>query len=142
MPVSFIGQPFTEYTVDDFAAITAVNLAGFFRLTQGIMADVDTRRSGHVVNVGASLVDHASSTQPAALTALTKGGLDAVTRCARHRIRRTRHSRRRGGPGNHQDPSPPNLSYEGLAELRPLGPVGEISDVVDRIFYLDQARFP
>ena len=30
----FIGKPFTEYTVDDYAAVTAVNLAGFFHITQ------------------------------------------------------------------------------------------------------------
>jgi NAD(P)-dependent dehydrogenase (short-subunit alcohol dehydrogenase family) len=30
----FIGKPFTDYTVDDYAAVTAVNLAGFFHITQ------------------------------------------------------------------------------------------------------------
>ena len=30
----FIGKPFTDYTLDDYAAITAVNLAGFFHITQ------------------------------------------------------------------------------------------------------------
>ena len=30
----FIGKPFTDYTLDDYAAITAVNLTGFFHITQ------------------------------------------------------------------------------------------------------------
>ena len=30
----FIGKPFTAYTPDDYAAMTAVNLAGFFHITQ------------------------------------------------------------------------------------------------------------
>ena len=30
----FIGKPFTEYTADDYAAVTAVNLAGFFHVTR------------------------------------------------------------------------------------------------------------
>ncbi|HKO27269.1 MAG TPA: SDR family NAD(P)-dependent oxidoreductase, partial [Solirubrobacteraceae bacterium] len=30
----YIGKPFTDYTLDDYAAITAVNLAGFFHITQ------------------------------------------------------------------------------------------------------------
>jgi NAD(P)-dependent dehydrogenase (short-subunit alcohol dehydrogenase family) len=29
----YIGKPFTDYTVEDFAAISAVNLAGFFHIT-------------------------------------------------------------------------------------------------------------
>ena len=30
----FIAKPFTEYTADDYAVITAVNLTGFFHITQ------------------------------------------------------------------------------------------------------------
>ena len=29
----YIGKPFTEYTLDDYEAITAVNLTGFFHFT-------------------------------------------------------------------------------------------------------------
>jgi NAD(P)-dependent dehydrogenase (short-subunit alcohol dehydrogenase family) len=36
-----------------------------------------------------------------------------------------------------QDPA----SYEGIAALHPLGRVGEISDVVDGIMYLERATF-
>ena len=32
-------------------------------------------------------------------------------------------------------------SYEGLARLHPVGRIGEISDVVDGILYLEQASF-
>jgi len=38
------------------------------------------RGGGHVVNVSTSLVDHADSTRPSALPALTKGGLVAASR--------------------------------------------------------------
>jgi NAD(P)-dependent dehydrogenase (short-subunit alcohol dehydrogenase family) len=30
----YIEKPFTDYTLDDYAAITAVNLTGFFHITQ------------------------------------------------------------------------------------------------------------
>ena len=33
----FIGKPFLDYTYDDFAAMTAVNLDGFFHLTQRVV---------------------------------------------------------------------------------------------------------
>ncbi len=76
----FISKPFTEYTPDDFAAITAVNLAGFFHLTQRAIRQMVTHGGGHVVNITASVADHADSKSPSALTSLTKGGLAAVTR--------------------------------------------------------------
>ena len=75
----FIGKPFTDYTVDDYASITSVNLTGFFHLTQRVISHMVTQGSGHVVNVTTSLVEKADSRTPAALTALTDG-LCAVTR--------------------------------------------------------------
>ena len=74
----FIGKPFTDYTLDDYVLITSVNLAGFFHLTQRVIGQMVTQGSGHVVNVTTSLVDNADSKTPAALPALTKGGLAAV----------------------------------------------------------------
>ena len=76
----FIGKPFTEYTPDDFAAVTRVNLAGFFHITQRAIRQMATHASGHVVNITTSLVEHPISESPSALASLTKGGLAAVTR--------------------------------------------------------------
>ena len=70
----YIGKPFTDYTIDDYLAITAVNLAGFFHMTQRTIPQMLNRGSGHIVNVSTSLVDHADSARPSALPALTKGG--------------------------------------------------------------------
>ena len=47
----YIGKPFTEYTLDDYAAITAVNLTGFFNITQHVIRQMLTQGSGHIVNV-------------------------------------------------------------------------------------------
>src|SRR6185295_8504691 len=37
----FIAKPFTEYTEADFASALAVNLAGFFRVTQLAIAEME-----------------------------------------------------------------------------------------------------
>ena len=55
----YIGKPFTDYTLKDYAAITAVNLTGFFHITQLAIAQMVEQTSGHVVNMSTSLVDHA-----------------------------------------------------------------------------------
>jgi NAD(P)-dependent dehydrogenase (short-subunit alcohol dehydrogenase family) len=136
----FIGKPFMDYTRDDYKLITSVNLTGFFNLTQPVIGQMVLQGTGHVVNVTTSLVDKADSRTPAALTALTKGGLAAVTRSlaieyASHGVRVNAVAL--GVIRTTDDAS----SYEGLAELHPLGRVGEIEDVVDGVLYLERASF-
>jgi NAD(P)-dependent dehydrogenase (short-subunit alcohol dehydrogenase family) len=137
----FIGKPFDEYTADDFAAVTAVNLAGFFHITQRAVRTMLIQGNGHMVNISSSLVDHANSHRVAALTSLTKGGLAAVTRSlaieyASRGIRVNAVSL-----GVIKTPTYGAESYEGIAALHPIGRVGEISDVVDGILYLERATF-
>jgi NAD(P)-dependent dehydrogenase (short-subunit alcohol dehydrogenase family) len=136
----FIGRPFTDYTVDDYALITSVNLAGFFHLTQRVIGQMVTQGSGHVVNVTTSLADNADSQRPAALPALTKGGLAAATRslAIEYASRGIRvNAVALGVIRTRDDPA----SYAGMANLHPLGRLGEISDVVDGVLYLEQATF-
>jgi NAD(P)-dependent dehydrogenase (short-subunit alcohol dehydrogenase family) len=137
----FIGKPFADYTPGDFDAITAVNLAGFFHITQRALRQMVTQGSGHVVFVTTSLVDSADSRRPAALTALTKGGLVAVTRslAIEYAARGVRVNA--VSLGVIKTPAHDPASYQGMAGLHPLGRVGEISDVADGILYLERATF-
>src|SRR5271170_3237817 len=75
----YIGKPFTDYTLEDFNALIAVNLAGFFHITSRAIKHMLDRGAGHIVIVSTTLVEYANSTTPAALQTLTKGGLVAVT---------------------------------------------------------------
>src|ERR1700755_647946 len=64
----FIPKPFTEYTDDDYDAITGVNLRGFFEVSRSAVGAMLSRDGGgHVVNVSTSLVDNANSQIPSAL---------------------------------------------------------------------------
>jgi NAD(P)-dependent dehydrogenase (short-subunit alcohol dehydrogenase family) len=137
----YIGKPFTDYTPDDYAAITSVNLTGFFHITQRSIRQMITQGSGHIVNISTSLVDRADSTRPSALAALTKGGLAAVARSlaieyASRGIRVNAVSL-----GVIKTPVHDPASYDGMAALQPIGRLGEISDVVNGILYLERATF-
>ena len=103
---AYLEKAFTDYTVDDYAALTSVNLAGFFHITQRVIPQMVIQGHGHIVNISTSLVDEADSTRPAALTSLTKGGLVAVARSLA--IEYTSHGgpRERGVPRCHSDPGP------------------------------------
>jgi len=76
----FITKPFTQYSEADYAAIVAVNLTGFFHITQLAVAEMERQSSGHIVQITTSLTDHAITGVPAVLAALTKGGLNAATK--------------------------------------------------------------
>jgi NAD(P)-dependent dehydrogenase (short-subunit alcohol dehydrogenase family) len=137
----YIGKSFTDYTLEDYAAITSVNLAGFFHITQRVIRQMETQGAGHIINISTSLVEHADSTRPCALATLTKGGLAAAARSlaieyASRGIRVNAVSL-----GVIRTPMNDASSYQGMGGLHPLGRVGEIDDVVDGILYLERATF-
>jgi NAD(P)-dependent dehydrogenase (short-subunit alcohol dehydrogenase family) len=137
----FIGKPFTDYTVDDFDAITAVNLAGFFHITQRVIRQMASQGSGHIVNISTSLVAHAGSDRPSALAVLTKGGLAAVARSLAIEYASRGVRVNVVSLGVIRTPIHDPASYAGMGALHPLGRVGEVSDVVDGILYLERATF-
>jgi NAD(P)-dependent dehydrogenase (short-subunit alcohol dehydrogenase family) len=138
----YLSKPFTEYTETDYALITGVNLAGFLWLTQLAVADMLRRRRGHVVNLSATVADRADSGAPSALTALTKGGLAAVTRSLAVEYASRGIRVNAVAPGIIQTPAHPPESYTGLGDrLPPLGRVGQVSDVVDAVLFLESAPY-
>jgi NAD(P)-dependent dehydrogenase (short-subunit alcohol dehydrogenase family) len=75
----FLSKPFIEFTADDYARNMAINVAGFFHITQRAAAAMLEQGSGHIVSITTSLVDQPMAGVPAALAALTKGALNAPT---------------------------------------------------------------
>jgi NAD(P)-dependent dehydrogenase (short-subunit alcohol dehydrogenase family) len=138
----FLSKPFTDYTAEDYALVVGVNLGGFFWLTQRAIAEMLKRYGGHVVNISATIADYADSSSPSVLAALTKGGLASATRSlaveyASRGIRVNAVS-----PGIIQTPMHPAESYEDLGDrLPPLGRVGQVSDVVDGILFLEASPY-
>jgi NAD(P)-dependent dehydrogenase (short-subunit alcohol dehydrogenase family) len=137
----YIGKPFTDYTLDDYTAITAVNLTGFFHITQLAIAQMVAQGSGHIVNMSTSLVDHADSKRPSALPALTKGGLVAASRSLAIEYASRGVRVNAVSLGVVKTPAHDAASYQQLEGLHPLGRVGDVSDVVDAILYLERATF-
>ena len=140
----FVSKPFTDYTASDYALVTGVNLAGFFWLTQRAIGQMLRQHGGHVVNMSASIADHADSVEPTALAALTKGGLAAVTKSLAVEYASRGIRVNAVAPGITQTPLLPPESYtpEALAgKLPPLGRVGQVSDIVDGILYLELAPY-
>ncbi|WP_206997936.1 SDR family NAD(P)-dependent oxidoreductase [Trinickia mobilis] len=137
----FIAKPFTQYTPEDFAAITAVNLAGYFYITQLAVAEMEKQKSGHVVNITTTLVEHAIDGVPSVLASLTKGGLAAATRSLAIEYAKRGIRANAVAPGVIKSPMHPQETHAALGALHPLGHMGEMSDIVNAILYLDSAPF-
>jgi NAD(P)-dependent dehydrogenase (short-subunit alcohol dehydrogenase family) len=137
----FIAKPFTQYTEADYAAVLGVNLAGFFHITQLAVAEMEKQGGGHVVQITTSLVDHAMSGVPAVLASLTKGGLNAATKSLAIEYAKRGIRVNAVALGNIKSPLHPVETHEALAALHPIGRMGEISDIVEAILYLESASF-
>ena len=137
----FIAKPFHEYTVEDFDAVIAVNLAGFFHITTRAIEHMLERDRGHIINVSTTLVEHASAKAPAALATLTKGGLTAVTRSLAIEYASRGLRANAVSLGVIKTPVYEDSSYATIDALHPLGRAGEIEDVVGGVLYLESAPF-
>jgi NAD(P)-dependent dehydrogenase (short-subunit alcohol dehydrogenase family) len=137
----FIAKPFTSYTAEDYAKIVGVNVAGFFYITQLAIAEMEKHGSGHVLSITTTLADRAVQGVPSVLASLTKGGLNAATRSlaieyAKRGIRANAVS-----PGIIKSPMHPENTHAALGALHPVGHMGEMSDIVQAVLYLDSAAF-
>lgn len=137
----FIAKPFTEYTDDDYDAVTGVNMRGFFEVSRAAVAAMQSGGGGHIVNISTSLVDNANSAVPSALASLTKGGLNAVTKALAIEYAGRGIRANAVALGVIRTPMHDPSSYEALAKLHPIGHMGDISDVVDAVIYLENAPF-
>jgi NAD(P)-dependent dehydrogenase (short-subunit alcohol dehydrogenase family) len=137
----FVAKPFTEYSDEDFDVVTGINLRGFFDISRGAVAAMVEQGGGHVVSVSTTLVDHALSQVPAALASLTKGGLNAVTKslAIEYAARGVRVNA--VALGIVKTPMHEPETHDFLAELHPIGRMGEVDEVVDAIVFLENNRF-
>jgi NAD(P)-dependent dehydrogenase (short-subunit alcohol dehydrogenase family) len=137
----FVAKPFTDYTDEDFAYLVGVNLAGFFHTTRLAIPHMLAAGGGHVVTITTSLVDHANSDLPSVLASLTKGGLQSATKSLAIEYA-TRGIRVNAvAPGFIRTPLHPEENLATLASWTPTGRVGETSDIVEAVTYLENAPF-
>jgi NAD(P)-dependent dehydrogenase (short-subunit alcohol dehydrogenase family) len=137
----FIAKPFTEYTDEDYASMLGINLDGFFHITRRAARAMLKRGSGHIVQITTSLDEHAVSSVPSALAALTKGGLNAATKSLAIEYASKGIRVNAVAPGAIKTPMHEPHMYDFLAKLHPVGRMGEVRDVIDAVLYLEGAAF-
>jgi NAD(P)-dependent dehydrogenase (short-subunit alcohol dehydrogenase family) len=137
----FIPKAFTDYTEEDYDLVMNTNVASFFYMTQQVIPQMKKQNSGHVVYISATLADQPSASAPALTAVLSKSTMPAVSKAlaleyAAHRIRFNTVS-----PGIINTPMHAGGDHAMLAKFHPLARMGEISDIVGAVLYLQEATF-
>ena len=136
----FISKPFVDYTPEDFRALSSTNLEGFFYVTQRVIRQMlEQKKGGSVVSVTASIADHPLAALPAAVSMITKGGLNAVSRNLAMEFAKQGIRVNAVAPGIVATPLLEGLSKDFLRSLSPLGEIGASSDIADAVLYLTEA---
>jgi NAD(P)-dependent dehydrogenase (short-subunit alcohol dehydrogenase family) len=137
----FFSKRFTDYTIDDFRSLAAVNIEGFLLVSQAVIKHMLAQKSGgSIVNVTSTAADHPIAGMNASVPMITKGGLEAVTRSlameyVKHGIRVNAVA-----PGIVDTPMNENAPKDFLKTLQPMGRISTVQDIVDAIVYLTEAE--
>src|SRR5881396_3312467 len=63
----YIPKPFTEYTPEDFEMMIGTNVAGYFFITQQVVAQMRKQKSGHIVSISAIVAEQPLAGAPISL---------------------------------------------------------------------------
>jgi len=137
----FMAKPFTEYTADDLRVLVSTNLAGFFYITQLAVKQMQVQRNGgSVVSITAALVDNPIVGQPASVSMITKGGLNAGVRSLALEYAKERIRFNAVAPGVVDTPLHADAPKDSLKRASPMGSVTTVEDIASAVIYLTEAR--
>ena len=137
----FFTKAFTDYTAEDLKALSTTNLEGFLYVTQGAVKQMLAQKSvGSVVTVTTSLVENPIAGITASVPMITKGGLEAATRNLANEYAKQHIRFNAVAPGAVDTPLHKNNPKEFLKTLSPMGTISDVSDIVDAVAYLTEAR--
>lgn len=137
----FFTKPFTDYTAEDFKALSNTNLEGFLYITQSTVRQMLAQKSnGSVVNITTSLVVNPIAGVSASVPMITKGGLEAVVRSLASEYAKEHIRFNAVAPGPVDTPLHKNSPKDFLKTLSPMGVISDVSDIVDAVVYLTEAR--
>lgn len=137
----FAVKPFTEYSDEDLSALVGTNLNGFVYATQQAIRHMAPRRSGHIINITASIASQPLHNVSASLPILIKGGINQATKAlavelAPHNIKVSAVA-----PGIVDTPMYTKDMHGFLSTLHPLGRIATTREIADAVLYLSRAEF-
>jgi NAD(P)-dependent dehydrogenase (short-subunit alcohol dehydrogenase family) len=136
----FYTKPFTEFTTEDFNALTSINLLGFLYMTQLTVKQMLKQKSGSVVTISGALADNPIAGVNASVSMITKGGLNTITRSLAIEYAKEGIRFNAVAPGVVDTPLHKDNPKDSLKTLQPIGKIAEVKDIVDAVLYIAQAQ--
>jgi NAD(P)-dependent dehydrogenase (short-subunit alcohol dehydrogenase family) len=137
----FIPKAFTDYTEEDYNLVMNTNVASFFYMSQQVIPQMKKQRTGHVVSISAVLADQPSGAAPAVLAVLSKSPMQAVNKALALEYAADNIRFNTVSPGIINTPMHAKQDHAALAKFHPLARMGEVSDIIDAVLYLQNATF-
>jgi len=137
----FVPKPFVEYTPEDFRRVVSTNLAGFFYVSQKAARHMRQRGGGQIITITTTLAQQPVAGVNAALTSLTKGGLNSVTRGLAIEYAAEGIRVNAIAPGIVDTPMHKPENHESLKGLHPIPRLGTVQEIVDAALFLVRAPF-
>ena len=136
----FISKPFTDYTPEDFRALSSTNIEGFLYITQGVIRQLLSKKNpGSVVNITASLADHPLAALPASVAMITKGGINAISLSLALEYAKNGIRVNAIAPGVVDTPLLAGVPKDFLRSLSPSAQIGASKDIAEAALYLSEA---
>jgi NAD(P)-dependent dehydrogenase (short-subunit alcohol dehydrogenase family) len=137
----FFSKPFTDYTTEDFKALSSINLEGFIYITQlAIKQMLAQKNGGSIVSITTTMAEHPIAGVNASVPMITKGGLEAITRSLAMEYAKDGIRVNAVAPGVVDTPMHRNDPEDFLKSLSPLGRLVDAQDIADAVLYLTEAR--
>jgi NAD(P)-dependent dehydrogenase (short-subunit alcohol dehydrogenase family) len=137
----FFTKPFTDYTEEDFKALSSTNLEGFLYVTQGAVKQMLAQKSGgSIVSITTSLTENPIAGITASVPMITKGGIEAATRSLALEYAKASVRFNAVAPGVVDTPLHKNNPKDFLKTLSPMGTISDVNDIVEAVIYLTEAR--
>jgi NAD(P)-dependent dehydrogenase (short-subunit alcohol dehydrogenase family) len=131
---------FTDYTPADLRSLVAVNIQGFLFITQlAVKQMLAQGAGGSIVNITALMANHPIAGVNDAVSMLTKGGLEAVTKSLAMEYFQQGIRVNAVAPSVVNRPSYKDDWMQFVTTYQPLGRIPEVNDVVDAVLYLTDA---
>jgi len=135
----YIPKPFTEYTPQDFETMIHTNVAGYFFITQQVVAQMRKQKSGHIVSISAAVADQPLAGAPISLPVITKSTIPAFSRQLAMEFVADGIRVNTISPGTVDTPMHANDDHEVLKKLHPVPRLVQVSEIVDAVLYLQSA---
>jgi len=135
----YINKPFTDYTPADFELMIGTNVAGYFFITQKVVAQMRKQKSGHIVGISTVLTDQPLAGATITLPVLTKSTIPAFNRALAMEFVADGIRVNTISPSVVDTPMHTNDDHEILKKLQPIPRLVQISEIVDALLYLQSA---